>query len=153
MKASKRKWMNLAVFENPNDAGTLDTFLQFHRVRTRTVGDPFSRSVLFWHPPQTMTRLQVRAKDLTRAMDFLNAGSFTRYTLQRALRCPACGSFKVHYPHLRQSNIISTLWFNIGIILRLTSHEACCNDCHHLWPFPAGKFADGHNHVCFDHKK
>lgn len=153
LKSQKTPWTNLAVFENESDAHTLETFLQFHRIEARTLDNHLSRLALFLCPPVDTFTLQIREFDLARALDFLTAGSATKQTLNRAIHCPMCGSFKVQYPSLARREVVPTLALHLNLIFRLTGHEVFCENCRLLWQFHHPEISHVEKPLAFDHKR
>ncbi len=153
LKSRKTPWTNLAVFENESDAHTLETFLQFHRIEARTVDNHLAQLALFLCPPASTSTLQIREIDLARALDFLTAGSSTRQTLNRAIHCPACGSFKILYPSLTRSAVVPTMALHLNLIFRFSGHEAFCENCRLIWQFHHPEISHVEKPLAFNQKR
>ena len=84
-------------------------------------------------PPHATVRVQVRGNDFKNATCFLDHEPATSVLLQRAIRCPSCGSLRVQYPQMTRRFLLPTLFLHLGIIFRVIVHEAYCENCHWLW--------------------
>jgi hypothetical protein len=132
----RRPWSTVAVFENASDGRLLETDLKNKGFATRSYDDKVLRFFLFLCPPDATVQVQVRANDLKNAAYFLNHDPATSALLQRAIRCPSCGSLRVQYPQMTRKFLLPTLLLHLGIILRLITHQAYCESCHWLWGLP-----------------
>src|SRR6266853_5200230 len=119
--SSSRKgqpWGNVAIFENASDGKMLETALKDRGVETRTYNDKLLQYFLFLCPPHATTRVQVRRNDFKNVTYFLDHEPATSVLLQRAIRCPSCGSLRVQYPQMTRRFLLLTLSLHLGIILR-----------------------------------
>ena len=66
-------WADVAVYEDVNAGLALETFLQSRGLPARTYDDKLFRYFLFLRPPRVTFRVQVRQRDLARAVDLLAA--------------------------------------------------------------------------------
>ena len=126
-------WVNVAIFENANDGRMLEMPLKNKGFETRTYIDKLLQSLLFLCPPHATIRVQVRANDFKNVTYFLDHEPATSVLLQRAIRCPSCGSLRVQYPQMTRRFLLPTLLLHLGIIFRVIVHEAYCENCHWLW--------------------
>ena len=129
-------WVTVAIFENANDGRMLEVDLKNKGFETRTYIDKLLQCFLFLCPPRATIRVQVRAHDFKNVTYFLDHESATSVLLQRAIRCPTCGSLRVQYPQMTRRFLLPTLSLHLGIILRFITHEAYCESCHWLWSLP-----------------
>lgn len=129
-------WVNLAVFEEVEDAEALELALCRQGLAVRTHHDWLLQIFLFLCPPHATYHAQIRDNHFHKAMQFLSREKFAAGLLQRALRCPACGSLRVQYPQMSRHFFLPTLLLHIGIIFRIIEHEAYCESCHSLWHLP-----------------
>jgi hypothetical protein len=132
----KQPWGNLAIFENPGDSRVLEMELKDKGFETRTYDDKLLQFFLFLCPPHATIRVQVRGNDFDDATRFLDHEPATSALLQRAIRCPSCGSLRVQYPQMTRKYLLPTLLLHLGIIFRVIVHEAYCESCHWLWCLP-----------------
>jgi hypothetical protein len=136
--SSSRKtqpWVNVALFENTSDGQMLEMDLKNKGFETRTYNDKLLQYVLFLCPPHATTRVQVRGNDFKNISYFLGHEPTTSFLLQRAIRCPSCGSLRVQYPQMTRRFLLPTLFLHLGIIFRVIVHQAYCENCHWLWSF------------------
>ena len=124
-------WADVAVYEDVNAGLALETFLQSRGLPARTYDDKLFRYFLFLRPPRVTFRVQVRQRDLARAVDLLAAEA--PEVLRQALRCPSCDSLRVSYPQMTRRFILPTILLHLGIIFRIVEHECYCEHCHFIW--------------------
>ena len=134
--ARRQSWVTVAVFEDLNAGKALETFLTDNGLAARTYDDKLFRNFLFLRPPRVTFRVQVRQKDVHDVEHFLDAGALA--ALQKAIRCPSCGSLSVSYPQMTRKFILPTIMLHLGIIFRLLDHECYCEHCHYIWNLPRG---------------
>jgi len=135
--ANYTPWLDLAVFEDVDDARTVETFLAGNGLQARTYDDKLFRYFLFLRPPRVTFRVQVRQNEFPGAENLLATGAPT--TLQSAIRCPSCASLRVSYPQMTRKFMLPTLMLHLGIILRVIDHECYCEHCHFIWNLPDEK--------------
>ncbi len=131
---SQQRWVDVAVFEEVNDAKTIESFLTKKRVEARTYNEKFFRFFLFLHLPRPTYQVQVRYTSLKFAGELLDAAA--PEALQRAIRCPACNSLHVAYPQLTRPSVLSTIRLHLGLIFHAIDHECGCERCHCRWHLP-----------------
>jgi len=129
-------WANVAIFENANDGQMLEMDLKNKGFETRTYIDKLLQTFLFLCPPHATIRVEVRANDFKNVTYLLDHEPATSVLLQRAIRCPSCGSLRVQYPQMTRRFLLPTLLLHLGIIFRVIAHQAYCESCHWLWSFP-----------------
>ena len=132
----RQPWGNVAIFENVSDCQLLEMDLKNKGFETRTYNDKLLQFFLFLCPPHATIRVQVRGNDLKNATYFLDHEPATSALLQKAIRCPSCGSLRVQYPQMTRKFFLPTLLLHLGIIFRVIVHEAYCESCHWLWSLP-----------------
>ncbi len=128
-----KSWVNVAVFEEPNEAQVLEAFFKKRRVEARTYNDRILQLFLFLRPPRTTFRVQVRQNVFKNAMDVLGTEPGVPAILQKAVHCPDCGSLRVEYPQMTRKFFLPTLLLHLGIIFRVIEHECYCEHCHCIW--------------------
>lgn len=126
-----RAWAEVAVFEKGQEAEELKSFLSGHEIECRNYNDKWLQLLWFWCPPRLTFRVQVRKESYQTATDLL--GGEAPAVLQKAVRCPACGSLRVNYPQMTRKFLLPTLLLHLGIFLRIFPNEAYCEVCHHIW--------------------
>lgn len=129
-------WANVAIFENANDGQMLEMDLKNKGFETRTYVDKLLQYFLFLCPPHATIRVEVRANDFKNVTCLLDHEPAASGLLQRAIRCPSCGSLRVQYPQMTRRFLLPTLLLHLGIIFRFIAHQAYCESCHWLWSFP-----------------
>ena len=129
-------WVNVAIFENVSDAQMLGIDLKNKGFEVRTYNDKLLQCLLFLCPPHATIRVQVRGNDSKNVAYFLDHEPVTSDILQRAIRCPCCGSLRAQYPQMTRKFLLPTLLLHLGIIFRVIVHEAYCESCHWLWSLP-----------------
>jgi hypothetical protein len=132
----KQPWSNVAIFENVSDGQLLERDLNNRGFEARTYNDKLLQYFLFLCPPHATIRVQVRGNDFKSATCFLGQEPGTSALLQKAIRCPSCGSLRVQYPQMTRKFLLPTLLLHLGIIFRVITHEAYCEGCHWLWSLP-----------------
>jgi hypothetical protein len=132
----RRPWNDVAIFENPSDGQLLEADLKNKGFETRTYNDKLLQLFLFLCPPHATIRVQVRGNDFKNAAYLLGHEPATSVLLQKAIRCPSCGSLRVQYPQMTRKFLLPTLLLHLGIIFRVIVHEAYCESCHWLWSLP-----------------
>jgi hypothetical protein len=133
-EVSQQRWVDVAVFEEVNDAKTIESFLTKKRLEARTYNEKFFRFFLFLHMPRPTYQVQVRYTSLKFAGEVLDEAA--PEALQRAIRCPACHSLHVAYPQLTRPSILSTIRLHLGLIFHVLEHECCCQRCQCRWHLP-----------------
>lgn len=128
---SQQRWVDVAVFEDVNDAKIIESFLTKKRLEARTYNEKFFRFFLFLHLPRPTYQVQVRYNSLKFAGELLDASA--PEALQRAIRCPACNSLHVAYPQLTRPSPLSTIRLHLGLIFHVLDHECCCERCQRRW--------------------
>jgi len=131
-----QSWITVAMFENVNDGQMLETALKNKGFAARTYNDRLLQLFLFLCPPHATFRVQVRGTDSENLTDVLDQEPATSALLQKAIRCPSCGSLRVQYPQMTRKFFLPTLVLHLGIIFRVIEHEAYCESCHCLWNLP-----------------
>ena len=126
-------WVNVAIFENISDGQMLEMDLKNKGFETRAYNDKLLQCLLFLCPPHATMRVQVRGNDFKNVTYFLDNEPTTSVLLQRAIRCPSCGSLRVQYPQMTRRFLLPTLLLHLGIIFRAIVHQAYCENCHWLW--------------------
>jgi hypothetical protein len=132
----RQSWSSVAVFENASDGQMLEMDLNNKGFETRTYNDKLLQCFLFLCPPHAIFRVQVRGNDFKNAAYFVDHEPATSALLQKAIRCPSCGSLRVQYPQMTRKFFLPTLLLHFGIIFRVIVHEAYCEGCHWLWSLP-----------------
>jgi len=135
-------WGDVAVFEDVNAGKAVEKFLAGRGFAARTYDDKLFRYFLFLRPPRLTVRVQVR-RDEVQAADHILATDAPA-ALQKALRCPACGSLRVSYPQMTRRFILPTVILHLGIIFRVMDHECYCEHCHNGWNLPSEKVRPAH---------
>jgi len=130
----KMNWTTVALFDNLPAAQTFEAFLRDKRLEGRTYNDKILQLMLFLCPPRATFRVQVRGHFYKMAQDILKAGEPP--ILEKAIRCPDCGSLKINYPQMTRKFLLPTLFLHLGIIFRLIQHQAYCESCHCMWSLP-----------------
>lgn len=130
----QQRWVDVAVFEDLNDAKTIESFLIKKRLEAHTYRERFFHVFMFLHPPRATYQVQVRYNSLKFAGDALDAAA--PEALRRAIRCPACHSLHVAYPQLTRPSVLSTIRLHLGLIFHLIEHECGCTRCHCRWNLP-----------------
>jgi len=131
-----QSWTDVAIFENASDSQMLAADLKNKGFETRTYNDKWLQCLLFLCPPHATIRVQVRGDDSNTVACFLHHEPATSVLLQRAIRCPSCGSLRVQYPQMTRKFLLPTVLLHLGIIFRVITHEAYCESCHWLWSVP-----------------
>jgi hypothetical protein len=131
-----KAWVNVATFENANDGQMLEMDLKNKGFETRTYIDKLLQYFLFLCPPHATIRVEIRVNDFKNVTYLLDHEPATSVLLQRAIRCPSCGSLRVQYPQMTRRFLLPTLLLHLGIIFRIIAHQAYCESCHWLWSFP-----------------
>jgi hypothetical protein len=131
-----QSWADVAIFESAGDSQMLATDLKNKGFETRTYNDRLLQCFLFLCPPHATIRVQVRGNDYQNVACFLHHEPATSVLLQRAIRCPSCGSLRVQYPQMTRRFLLPTVLLHLGIIFRVITHEAYCESCHWLWSLP-----------------
>jgi hypothetical protein len=138
MSPSKKRqpWVSVTMFENVDDGQMLETILKGKGFEARTYNDKLLQFFLFLCPPHATFRVQVREGDFKNATDFLEHEPATSVFLEKAIRCPSCGSLRVQYPQMTRKFFLPTLLLHLGIIFRVIKHECYCENCHCIWNLP-----------------
>ncbi|HEU6448571.1 MAG TPA: hypothetical protein VFV23_09065 [Verrucomicrobiae bacterium] len=136
MKRNHKPWTNVATFEDFKTAGMLENSFKRRGIEARTFNDRLLQLFLFLCPPRVTFHVQVRQNDYKRATDFMDADKNVASILEQAIHCPACGSLHVSYPQMTRKFFLPTLLLHLGILLRVTEHEAYCEFCHNVWNLP-----------------
>jgi hypothetical protein len=127
-------WITVALFDDLPSGRTLESFLRDKRMDARTYNDRALQLFLFLCPPQATFRVQVREPFYHLTLEIL--GQTPPAVLQKAIRCPECGSLRISYPQMTRKFFLPTLVLHLGIIFRLIKHQAYCENCHHVWSLP-----------------
>ncbi len=53
--------------------------------------------------------------------------------LQRAIRCPECGSLRVDYPQFTRKSFLTNLAMGLMAELRFVERQYYCEECHCMW--------------------
>jgi hypothetical protein len=135
-------WVNLAVFKHEHDARALEERLQQQGFEARTRND--RKIQLFWFlaPPRATFRVQVGAKDVHTAQEFIETERSVEILTQRAIHCPSCKSVQIEYPQMTRRFLTPTLLMDLGILFHIIEHEAYCADCHYMWPLSGPQATD-----------
>jgi len=136
-KMKGRTWVNVAVFEESNEARILEAFFKNKGIVARTYNDKILQLILFLCPPRATFRVQVRHGFFKHAMDLLDDEPDVPVILQKAVHCPDCGSLHVDYPQMTRKFFLPTLLLHLGIIFRVIEHECYCENCHYIWNLPS----------------
>jgi hypothetical protein len=129
-----QSWVDTTVFESMNDARVLENFLRDKGFESRTYDDKLLRYFLFLRPPLVTFRIQVRKSEFKIVTNILDTEAPA--ILEKAIRCPACGSLRVNYPQMTRKFFMPTLLLHLGIIFRIIDHECYCETCHCIWNLP-----------------
>ncbi|HTR42431.1 MAG TPA: hypothetical protein VMH87_12515 [Pseudomonadales bacterium] len=122
----------MAVFEDIQDAETLETFLRDNGIEdVRIYRDKLLQIFLFLAPPHATYRAQVRQDQFEQAVRMING--IHPLVLDKAIHCPACGSLHINYPQMTRKFFLPTLLLHLGIIFRIIDHEGYCEHCHITW--------------------
>src|SRR5260221_14083378 len=111
-------WVNVAISKDVRDGRRLEMDLKDKGFEMRTYNDKLLQCFLFLCPPHATIRVQVRGNDLEKVACFLDHEPATSVLLQRAIRCPSCGSLRVQYPQMTRRFLLPTLLLHLGIIFR-----------------------------------
>jgi hypothetical protein len=130
----KTPWITIALFDNAVSAKALESFLREKRIDARIFHDKVLEFILFLGPPQPTFQVQVRKPIYKMTLELLQTN--VPPMLEETIHCPVCGSIRVRYPNLTRGSLWSTLTLNLAIIFRARPHQACCEDCHHVWNLP-----------------
>jgi hypothetical protein len=129
-----RSWVDVAVFENLEEANTLVELLQQRKFEARAYDDKLLRYVLFLRPPRITYRVRVRESEFKIVANILEKEQPA--ILEEAFHCPMCGSLRINYPQMTRKFFLPTVLLHLGIIFRFINHEAYCEHCHHTWNLP-----------------
>jgi len=135
-RMAREFWVDVAVFEEANDAQVLKACFKQKRIEARTQNDKILRVLMFSCPPRMTYRVQVRHGFYKCAMDSLKVDPRMLACLEKAIRCPVCGSLRVEYPQMTRKSIGATLLLHLGTIFHVIEHGCSCEDCHHIWNLP-----------------
>jgi hypothetical protein len=130
----KTAWLDVALFDEQPSGRSFESVLREKRIDARTYKDkPLERMLFLW-PPRALFRVQVREHFFKMTTDALK--KVEPAILQEAIHCPACGSWRVDYPHLARRSVLLSLLVYLGTMFRLVRHQAYCETCNHLWSLP-----------------
>ena len=130
----KMTWTTVALFDNLAAAQIFEAYLRDKRMDTRTFNDKFLQAILFLCRPRATYRVQVRDHFSKMATEILKAGEPP--VLEKAIRCPDCGSLRINYPQMTRRFLLPTVFLHLGIIFRIIHHQAYCEACHCMWSLP-----------------
>jgi hypothetical protein len=122
--------VSVAIFENVSDGQMLEMDLKNKGFETRTYNDKLLQYFLFLCPPHATIRVQVRGNDFKNVTYFLDHEPATSVLLQRAIRCPSCGSLRVQYPQMTRKFLLPTLLLHLGIVVCFIVQESYCESFH-----------------------
>ena len=130
-KGKHQTWVTVALFEDLSAGKAIEKFLTDKGIEARTYDDKLFRYFLFLRPPRVTYRVQVRKGSVGDVDEFWASG--VPAPLEKAIRCPSCGSFSVSYPQMTRKFILPTVLLHLGIIFRVLDHECYCEHCHYNW--------------------
>lgn len=147
----------LVLFDRPVTVATFNAIAPAERVRKalEKAGVPSlirnQRTMQEWWflaKPYAAIHLDVSAENLEKATALLSEWQDESGLLAQAIRCPACGSLRVHYPQTTRKFVMPTLLLHIIVLLGIAKHRFYCLDCQHTWQKP---LRAGHLPVNFSH--
>ena len=118
----------------------LEMDLKAKGFETRIYNDKLLQCLLFLCPPHATIRVQVRGNDFKNVTCFLDREPATSVLLQRAIRCPSCGSLRVQYPQFAHKAVIPNII--VGVMATFGAEkDFYCEDCHYTWPKEGSKIS------------
>jgi hypothetical protein len=136
MKANNESfhlWTNIAVFDNPDDAGRLAGFLKSEGFETRVHDERKLQRYWFLAAPQAGVHTQVPQKQFEEVEQRLDNAPNAPTLLANAIRCPSCKSLRVEYPQMTRKFVLPTLVAQVLVVLGLMKRECYCETCQYTW--------------------
>ena len=78
-------------------------------------------------------RVQVEEADFATAQNLMVEWEKSDPDIGAAIRCPQCGSPRIHYPQMARKFPFTTGLFGILLALKIIPKEYYCEDCQNTW--------------------
>lgn len=127
--------ISIAAFDDEQSAEALARKLSAEGLDAISNSDSAEQLLMFYNAhPRAQHHVTVPGNKLEAALQWLNVRADDPL-LQKAIRCPDCGSTRVEYPQFSRKTIIGSLPA-IGAALGLVERQFYCSACHFMWPPP-----------------
>jgi rubredoxin len=131
-------WITLASFHDPAAARELTDFLREEGIDAR-VQDERRLQKNWFLVGRTKAGVHVRLPEpsFNYAQNCLEMNpAVAERCLRKAVRCPSCGSPRVHFPQMTRKNVLPTLVAQALVLVGLMKLEYFCEACNYTWRPP-----------------
>ena len=125
--------VTVATFNEPEQAEPLKRRLEEAGIKANVLDERALQRFLFFSDPLAGIRLRVDKNDYARAETLLNEWDKGTGMLRQAIRCPECGSSRIHYPQCSRRftwGVIAGFFAGLGFFER----KFYCKQCQYTWP-------------------
>ena len=125
--------VTIATFDDAAKAKHLKERFQQSAVRADVLTEGRMQAAASHADQHANIRVQVEEADFAKAQNLMVEWEKSDPDIGGAIRCPQCGSPRIHYPQLaRKFPFISGL-AGILLALKIIPKEFYCEDCHYTW--------------------
>jgi len=127
-------WINVATFDDPEDAQELSRLLRRESVDAQVQDERrLQRNWFLTKRNRAGVHVQVPEPSFTFARHFLERNEAVRHLIQNAVHCPSCGSPRVHFPQMTRKNLLPTLVAQLLVPFGVMRQEYYCEACQYTW--------------------
>ena len=143
--------IRLALFEKPTQAEPFRQRLQQAGVRAEIHAESGVARLWFVSRWRAGARLEVPVNEAERAADLLHQWDGCDSSLEHAIRCPECKSFRVDYPQFTEKSLFTNLTMGLIAELGFIERQYYCENCHYMWTRPGTRSARSRPHLAPDY--
>lgn len=127
------KTVTEVTFNEPEEAEPLLQRLRAAGIRAEVHDERKRQRYLFMSQPLAGVHLRVDREQMEEAHRLLQLWDASEGVLNRAARCPGCGSSRLEFPQFTRK-FSSPAFYAVLCALHLFERRFYCEDCHLTWP-------------------
>jgi hypothetical protein len=126
--------VTVATFNEPQDAEPIVERLKQCGILARVHDERKIQKYWFVSRPHAGIRIQVPKEQFLMTEQLLQEWHVAERVLDRAIRCPECGSSRIEYPQFSRNSIIPNSVLGLFMLVGMVDKEFYCQECQHTWP-------------------
>lgn len=127
-------WINLATFNDPEDAHALCRLLRRESVEAQVQDERrLQRNWFLTRRARAGIHVRVPEPSFAYASDLIERSNAARDIVRFAVHCPSCRSPRVHFPQMTRKNLLPTLMAQLLVLVGVMRQEYYCEACQYTW--------------------
>jgi DNA-directed RNA polymerase subunit M/transcription elongation factor TFIIS len=125
--------VTIATYDDPAKAKHLKHRFQESGVRADAATEGQMQAAAAGADQLSHIRVKVEERDFAKAQSLMVEWEKSDPQIVAAIRCPQCGSPRIHYPQMARKFPFVTGLFGILLAMKIIPKEYYCEDCQHTW--------------------